>query len=145
MDTTKPQKEPLTCEGCGLEAIEDVSEDLCIIVDNVLENAPYGLTDDQIADLIDEAIEKAIDQSEVGEELPVKHLPAYPSQAPCRWCERNPDPDIDIMTDFFSENWTCAINQGKVKAFFEDPTQRDKALLRLLKYAEKFYGGEKHG
>jgi hypothetical protein len=142
MDTTKPQKEPKTCHNCGLEAIEAIDEDLCIIADNALENMGQN---DNMNNVVMKAIDKAIEQSEVGESIPVQHLPAYPESPPCKWCERNPNKDIDIMTDFYSENWTSTINQGQVKAFFDDLTPRDKALLRLLQYAERFYGGDTHG
>ena len=75
-----------------------------------------------------------------------KHVPYDPNKIPCKYCERNSNKDIDIATDFYSENWVLTmLSNGKVQAGFDDTTPHDRQLVRLLKYAEKFYGGEKHG
>jgi len=75
---------------------------------------------------------EAIDECESGK----GHIPFDEHRAPCKFCERNYGTE-DIMTDFYSENWTL---DDKGKPMFDDPTMRDRALLRLLKYAEQFFG-----
>jgi hypothetical protein len=92
MDTTKPQKKPLTCDHCGCE----------------------------------------------GE----KHgLPYDENKIPCKFCERNPNKDIDIISDLYSENWVLTmLSDGKVQAGFDNATPHDRQLARLLCYAERFYG-----
>ena len=102
---------------------------------------PSGLTDDEVGNLVIEAIDKAAEQAEVGEDIPVQHMPAYPDSPPCKWCERNPENPENIVSDFYSENWVLTmLANGNVQPGFDDPTPHDKALLGLLKYAAKFYG-----
>ena len=80
---------------------------------------------------------------ECGCESEERGLPYDENKIPCKYCERNPNKDIDVMTDFYSENWVLTmLSNGKVQAGFDDSTPHDRQLMRLLKYAEKFYGGE---
>jgi hypothetical protein len=75
---------------------------------------------------------EAIDECETGQ----GHFPYDQNAPPCKFCERNFKTE-NIVTDFYSENWTLASDKTPM---FDDLTPRDKALLGLLKYAKEFYG-----
>ena len=60
-----------------------------------------------------------------------QHIPAYPTQLPCRICLRNKE--TVGWYDMFSENWTFTmLGEGKVEPLIEDPTKPELRMLDIV-------------
>ena len=76
---------------------------------------------------------EAIDECE-GYAKP-QHTPSIPDKLPCRYCERNPEVDEEVL-DFYSETWT--LDSDKTP-FIEDPNKHERLLLEVVRYCQIVY------
>lgn len=53
-----------------------------------------------------------------------------PDQLPCRACVRNPE--AIGWYDFYDEQWTGMLEDGKLNPFIEDPDPQEQGLLRVF-------------
>jgi len=72
---------------------------------------------------------EALDECEGYKEA--MHVPAYPTNLPCRICLRNPE--TAGWYDMFSENWAFSfLDDNKIEPLFEDPTKHEQKLLDII-------------